>query len=63
MLFLIIFATQAMQAYLEEYGLEVLTRNRSRFWAQRVNWSEADKGKYVMLGVTGTKRIRKQRKQ
>ena len=24
----------------------------SRFWRQRVNWSE-EKGKYVMLGVTG----------
>jgi len=37
--------------YLGEYGLEVLLAI-SRFWAQRVNWS-ADKGKYVMLGVTG----------
>jgi len=38
-------------AYLSEYGLEVLI-GISRFWAQRVNWSEA-KNKYVMLGVTG----------
>lgn len=37
--------------YLTEYGLEVLV-GISRFWAQRVNWSE-DKKKYVMLGVTG----------
>ena len=37
--------------YLAEYGLEVLIAI-SRFWAQRVNWSD-DKGKYVMLGVTG----------
>lgn len=37
--------------YLAEYGLEVLI-GISRFWAQRVNWSEAKK-KYVMLGVTG----------
>lgn len=39
------------QDYLVEYGLEVLI-GISRFWAQRVNWSEAKK-KYVMLGVTG----------
>ena len=39
------------QAYLAEYGLEVLIA-LSRFWAQRVNWSEA-KQQYVMLGVTG----------
>ena len=38
-------------AYLAEYGLEVLI-GISRFWAQRVNWS-ADKNKYVILGVTG----------
>lgn len=38
-------------AYLSEYGLEVLIAI-SRFWAQRVNFSE-DKQKYVMLGVTG----------
>ncbi len=37
--------------YLAEYGLEVLIAI-SRFWKQRVNWSES-KGKYVMLGVTG----------
>lgn len=39
------------EAYLTEYGLEVLI-GISRFWAQRVNWS-AEKNKYVMLGVTG----------
>jgi maltose phosphorylase len=39
------------QDYLIEYGLEVLI-GISRFWAQRVNWSD-DKKKYVMLGVTG----------
>jgi maltose phosphorylase len=38
-------------SYLAEYGLEVLIAI-SRFWAQRVNWSEA-KQQYVMLGVTG----------
>ncbi|MCU4177494.1 family 65 glycosyl hydrolase domain-containing protein [Carboxylicivirga sp. N1Y90] len=38
-------------AYLAEYGLEVLVAI-SRFWAQRVNYSEARK-QYVMLGVTG----------
>jgi maltose phosphorylase len=38
-------------SYLNEYGLEVLIAI-SRFWAQRVNWSEA-RQKYVMLGVTG----------
>ncbi len=37
--------------YLAKYGLEVLIAI-SRFWAQRVNWSE-EKQKYVMLGVTG----------
>lgn len=37
--------------YLAEYGLEVLIA-LSRFWRQRVNWSEV-KGKYVILGVTG----------
>lgn len=37
--------------YLIAYGLEVLI-GISRFWAQRVNWSE-DKQQYVMLGVTG----------
>ena len=39
------------QQYLVDFGLEVLL-GISRFWAQRVNWSE-DKKKYVMLGVTG----------
>ena len=37
--------------YFIDYGLEVLI-SISRFWAQRVNYSEA-KQKYVMLGVTG----------
>lgn len=37
--------------YLAPYGFEVLL-GISRFWAQRVNWSEYRK-KYVMLGVTG----------
>ena len=37
--------------YLTEFGLEVLI-GISRFWNQRVNWSE-EKGKYVILGVTG----------
>jgi maltose phosphorylase len=37
--------------YLAEYGLEVLI-GISRFWAQRVNWSN-EKSKYVILGVTG----------
>ena len=37
--------------YLAPYGFEVLL-GISRFWSQRVNWSE-DKQKYVMLGVTG----------
>lgn len=39
------------EGYLTEGGLEVLI-GISRFWAQRVNWSE-DKKLYVMLGVTG----------
>jgi maltose phosphorylase len=39
------------EAYLEDYGLEVLIAI-SRFWSQRVNWSN-DKKQYVMLGVTG----------
>ncbi len=39
------------EAYLSEHGLEVLI-GISRFWSQRVNWSE-DKQQYVMLGVTG----------
>lgn len=38
-------------SYVPEKGLEVLI-GIARFWHQRVNWSE-DKGKYVMLGVTG----------
>ncbi len=37
--------------YLTGFGLEVLI-GISRFWNQRVNWSE-EKGKYVILGVTG----------
>ena len=37
--------------YLAPNGFEVLL-GISRFWAQRVNWSE-EKQKYVMLGVTG----------
>lgn len=37
--------------YLAKYGLEVLL-GISRFWQQRITWSE-EKGKYVMLGVTG----------
>ncbi|MCL6101968.1 MAG: family 65 glycosyl hydrolase domain-containing protein [Bacteroidetes bacterium] len=37
--------------YLLPKGFEVLLAI-SRFWSQRVNWSE-DKQKYVMLGVTG----------
>ncbi len=38
-------------AYLGKYGLEVLIAI-SRFWSQRVNWSD-EKQQYVMLGVTG----------
>ena len=37
--------------YLEEYGLEVLI-GIARFWSQRITFSQ-EKGKYVMLGVTG----------
>ena len=37
--------------YLAPYGFQVLL-GISRFWCQRVNWSE-DKQKFVMLGVTG----------
>ncbi len=37
--------------YLAEYGLEVLL-GISRFWQQRISWAE-EKGKYVILGVTG----------
>ena len=39
------------QDYLIDFGLEVLI-GISRFWAQRVNWSN-EKNKYVILGVTG----------
>jgi maltose phosphorylase len=39
------------KSYLLPMGFEVLLAI-SRFWTQRVNWSE-DKQKYVMLGVTG----------
>ncbi|MDP4710862.1 MAG: glycoside hydrolase family 65 protein [Saprospiraceae bacterium] len=39
------------EQYLAEYGLEVLIAI-SRFWAQRVHWSEW-RQKYVMHGVTG----------
>jgi len=37
--------------YLAPYGFEVLLAI-SRFWSQRVNWSE-DKQHFVILGVTG----------
>ena len=37
--------------YLAPYGFEVLLAI-SRFWSQRVNWSE-EKQKFVVLGVTG----------
>ncbi len=37
--------------YLSPFGFEVLL-GISRFWSQRVNWSE-NRQKYVMLGVTG----------
>lgn len=39
------------KSYLGEFGLPILI-GISRFWAQRVNFSEA-KNKYVILGVTG----------
>lgn len=39
------------ESYLANHGLEVLI-SISRFWAQRVNWSD-EKNKFVMLGVTG----------
>lgn len=39
------------KSYLANFGLELLIAI-ARFWAQRVNFS-GDKGKYVMLGVTG----------
>lgn len=38
-------------SYITEYGLEVMIAV-ARFWAQRVNYSQAKKA-YVMLGVTG----------
>src|SRR5690606_32114665 len=38
-------------SYLAESGLEVLI-GIARFWAQRVNWSEA-RQRYVLLNVTG----------
>jgi maltose phosphorylase len=37
--------------YLAPYGFEVLLAI-SRFWSQRINWSE-EKKKFVLLGVTG----------
>ncbi len=39
------------RGYLAPYGFEVLLA-LSRFWSQRVNWSEAKKA-WVILGVTG----------
>ncbi|MDD3893150.1 MAG: family 65 glycosyl hydrolase domain-containing protein, partial [Bacteroidales bacterium] len=39
------------KAYLADFGLELLIAV-ARFWEQRVNFSQ-EKGKYVMLGVTG----------
>jgi maltose phosphorylase len=39
------------QDYLAPYGFEVLLAI-SRFWSQRINWSE-EKKKFVLLGVTG----------
>lgn len=39
------------KGYLADFGLELLIAV-ARFWEQRVNFSE-EKGKYVMLGVTG----------
>jgi len=39
------------ESYIEDYGLEVLIAI-SRFWAQRVNFSQ-EKKQYVILGVTG----------
>ncbi|WP_295795733.1 glycoside hydrolase family 65 protein [Mucilaginibacter sp.] len=41
----------ADEAYLVDYGLEVLIAI-ARFWSQRVNWS-GERQQYVMLGVTG----------
>jgi maltose phosphorylase len=37
--------------YLAPYGFEVLLAI-SRFWSQRINWSE-EKKKFVLLGITG----------
>lgn len=39
------------KSYLANFGLELLI-GIARFWAQRITFSN-DKGKYVMLGVTG----------
>ncbi|BDX39208.1 maltose phosphorylase [Tenuifilaceae bacterium CYCD] len=39
------------KSYLVNFGLELLI-GIARYWAQRINFS-AEKGKYVMLGVTG----------
>jgi maltose phosphorylase len=39
------------KSYLANFGLELLIAI-ARFWAQRINYSH-EKGKYVMLGVTG----------
>lgn len=39
------------EAYLAEYGLEVLI-GIARFWSQRITYSQ-EKQKFVMLGVTG----------
>ena len=39
------------KAYLANFGLELIVAI-ARFWTQRVNFSN-EKGKYVMLGVTG----------
>ncbi|HET6558577.1 MAG TPA: family 65 glycosyl hydrolase domain-containing protein [Prolixibacteraceae bacterium] len=39
------------RGYLAPYGFEVLLA-LSRFWSQRINWSE-EKKKFVLLGVTG----------
>ncbi|MGE0076545.1 MAG: family 65 glycosyl hydrolase domain-containing protein [Bacteroidales bacterium] len=39
------------KSYLVNFGLELLI-GIARFWAQRINFS-TEKGKYVMLGVTG----------
>ena len=49
------------ESYLAEYGLEVLI-GIARFWAQRATFSP-EKGRYVILGVTGPERVREQRQQ